>query len=47
MTFVSLQATIRQEADVLRQSATDIAEALNEAEGYLNRLKNLAFEVRL
>ena len=35
-----------EEATKLRESATDVAEAMAEIEGYRQRLKDLAIEVR-
>lgn len=35
-----------EEATRLRESATDVAEAMAEIEGYRQRLKDLAIEVR-
>ena len=36
-----------EEATKLRESATDVAEAMTEIEGYMQRLKDIAVEVRL
>lgn len=35
-----------EEATKLRESATDVAEAMSEIEGYMQRLKDMAIEVR-
>lgn len=34
-----------EEANKLRESATDVAEAMLEIEGYMQRLKDMAIEV--
>lgn len=34
-----------EEANKLRESATDVAEAMLEIEGYMQRLKDMAVEV--
>ena len=34
-----------EEATKLRESATDVAEAMSEIEGYMQRLKDMAIEV--
>ena len=34
-----------EEATRLRESATDVAEAMSEIEGYMQRLKDMAIEV--
>lgn len=35
-----------EEAGKLRENATDVEEALNDIEGYLQRLRDLTIEVR-
>ena len=41
------QAFIAEEATKLRESATDVQEALNEIQGYVTRLKDIAVEVHI
>ena len=43
--FVFKQLAIMEEANKLRESATDVAEAMAEIEGYMQRLKDMAIEV--
>ena len=43
--FVFKQLAIMEEANKLRESATDVAEAMSEIEGYMQRLKDMAVEV--
>ena len=40
-----LQLAIMEEATKLRESATDVAEAMAEIEGYMQRLKDISVEV--
>ena len=45
VSFVFKQLAIMEEANKLRESATDVAEAMSEIEGYMQRLKDMAVEV--